>query len=681
MDNETDLESQKNIAGSNEGTEPTPNFLEAPTDRESHPSELLESSQLDPQLSPEIQTKTEQPVFATDTAVPKDPSDESPSRETINQTVANKSFEFTPTSPNALTKSSKLAGLVAAILLGGGTIAALTLLERSPQNISPVGAQIVPQDTLATLTVTTDETAWTTLRQFGTDDSQKQFDQLLTDWKDQLFTLNGYSFKRDIKPWIGDRVTLAFLPTDQPQGEGLAAAVQNIILIAPITDSDKAKSLLESNSQRLAITTDTTEGDRSYRKIPIKTIKTAAGQTIEAAVIGANWLLLGNTASGIEQAIDTYRGERSLQDNASYRSATADLENSQSLGKKFAQLYLNIPMATEVLKAPAGISTSQPRSLVPLQESQGIVATALIESEGLRFLGTSWLLPKNDLAYADLNNEAGDMLRRLPDDTLLALSGSNLQQTWRAISEGNISTPFFPNPQNLQAGLLSQTGLDIEEDIMPWVSGEFAFGLLSPTDEPTGNESEKNKANQSEPDNSEPDNSEVVASSLLLMVKTNDRATAESVWTQLDDVIVDRYRYQTKTTDLPGGSVTQWISPFQGVQFSHGWLPGNVAFFTVGSDVAKTLLPAPGSSLVGTNLFQTLTNNAPTPNHGQFFLDLAKINNTKGVFPLPQLSQELSASESTSAIQAIGLTSTVGDRTMDYDLYIKLSKAARPGPI
>ncbi|MGB3789568.1 MAG: DUF3352 domain-containing protein [Phormidesmis sp.] len=567
----------------------------------------------------------------------------------------------------------KLAGLAAVILLGGGAIAALNFSQRSPRSLSPAGAQLVPQDALATITLTTDEIAWNKLRQFGTADSQTQFDQLLTTWKDQLFTLNGYSFKRDINPWIGDRITLAFLPTAESEAQGLSAATQNIVLIAPIADPVKAKSLLQSGPQRSSVTWE----DRSYKKIPIKTIQTDDGQSIEAAVIGTDWLLLSNTAAGVEQAIDTYRGKRSLRDNAGYRSATAALSDPQPLGKSFAQLYLNIPAATEALKTPEGTATDRQGSLIPLQGSQGIVATALVESEGIRFLGTSWLLPKNDLVYGELSNEADNMSRRLPSDTLLALSGSNLQQTWQALSEGNVSLPFFPDAQNLRAGLLTQTGLDIEEDIMPWAGGEFAFGLLKPVANPTEAEAEQ-EAEQKETEQNGVDSSEAIASApLLLMVQTNDRTTAESVWAQIDDVMINRYRYQVETTDLPEGSVTRWISPFQGVQFSHGWLPGNVTFFAVGSDITEALIPAPTPPLASTRLFQTLTSEAPTSNNGQFFLDLAKINQTDGVFPLPQLGQL----GPTSAIEAIGLTSTVGDRTMDYDLYVKLSKAAKPGPL
>ncbi len=580
-------------------------------------------------------------------------------------------------------RPSKLVVLWASLLLGGSAIAYFNFSQNAPRSLSPTGAQLVPQSALATVTLTTDELTWTKLRQFGTPETQEQFDELLNQWKAQLFTANGYSFKRDIKPWIGDRVTLAFLPSQlddrsdassdtnsgvSAQNGGLAAAAQNLVLVIPIADAAKAEALLKSDSMALS-----TEA-RSYKGFSVQTITGSNEQTFESTVIGSDWLLLSNTAEGIEQAIDTHKGRRSLLDSAGYRKAATRVESPQPRGKNFAQIYLNIPAATEAMAPPEGTTNRPNGSLVPLQGSEGIVATALVESEGIRFQGTSWLSPKNDLAYNGLQNEASEMPGRLPGNTLLTMTGSNLQQSWQSFSESNTSPPFFPNPQNLKAGLLTQTGLDIDEDIMPWAAGEFALGLLSPV-APTAAEPDNPAA---ESPTATPVAPPMINSSpLLMMVQTSDRQMAESVWAQIDDVMVSRYRYQVETTEFDGGSVTEWISPFQGVQFSRGWLPGNVAFFAVGDGVAEAIAPSPDQPLSSTRTFQTLTSNAPRPNNGHFYIDLESINTLGGAFPLPQIPEE----GPTAAIRAIGLTTEVGDRTMDYDLYVKLIKAAKTSPL
>ncbi len=611
------------------------------------------------------------------------------------------------------TKSPKLLALGAAFVIGGGAIAYLNFVQRSPRSLSPAGAQLVPQTALATVTLTTDELTWTKLRQFGTPETQQQLDTALTQWKNRL-TASGYSFKRDIKPWIGDRITLALLPAtppanppaDSPAGspanEALAAA-QDLVLVIPIADPLKAKSLLDKGADDSGTSEDDASGanpsrqSRTYKGVQIQTIETADGAPIELAVIGTSWLLLSDRAAGIEQAIDTHKRDRSLLDMAGYRKAATRVESPQLPGKNFAQVYLNIPASSQALEPAAsanpesgsGSGSVGRGSLVPLQGSQGLVANVLVESEGLRFQGTSWLSPENDLAYSELRNEAGDMPRRLPSDTLVMMSGSNLQQFWQGFSSGNTSPPFFPNPQNLKAGLLTQTGLDLDEDIMPWAAGEFALGILppvqsdsaAPTDSatpalPNAADSTPGDLPDSGPDG--PSAEPAIASSpLLLLVRTNDRQMAESVWAQLDDVMTSRYRYQVETDEFEGGSVTRWISPFQGVQFSHGWLPGNVAFFAVGSGAAEAIAPTPKRSLADARLFQRLTNGAPTPNNGHFYLNLTQINTLEGVFPLPQLSPD----GVTAAIEAIGLTTTIEDRTMNYDLYVELAKGAKSDPL
>ncbi len=583
----------------------------------------------------------------------------------------------------------KLVAVWAAVLLGGGAIAYFNYSQNAPRSLSPAGTQLIPQTALAAITVTTDELTWTKLQQFGTPDSQEQFSQVLGDWGDRLFSANGYSFRRDIKPWVGDRVTLALIPsrsntTDSLLNGGLAAAAQNLVLVVPIADPIKAKALLDPTEARADGQSEAAAREsRSYKGIQIQSFQSGEDSLLEAAVIGTDWLLLSNTADGIEQAIDTHKGRRSLLDDAGYRKAATQIESPQPRGRNFAQIYLNIPVATEALAPPEGATNRRKGSLIPLQGSQGIVATALIESEGIRFQGTSWLLPKNDLAYNELKNEAGEMPGRLPGNTLVTMSGSNLQQFWQSFSEGNTSPPFFPDAQNLKAGLLTQTGLDIDEDIMPWAAGEFAMALLPPVAAKASDSDSSDSGVATGPANEgnlEPASTPVIASApLLMMVQTNDRATAESVWSQIDDVMVSRYRYQVKTTEVSDGSITEWISPFQGVQFSHGWLPGNVTFFAVGDGAAEAIfqkqgeqtLPSPAQSLSSTRLFQTLTSAAPTPNNGHFYINLAEVNAQGGVFPLPQIPSE----GVTSAIQAIGLTSTVRDRTMDYDLYVKLVKS------
>jgi hypothetical protein len=539
----------------------------------------------------------------------------------------------------------------AALLVGGGGIAYWSLSKGLPgREAVPAGLQFVPQDALLTLSLTTQESQWNRLRQFGTPDTQKTLDNLILQWRDRLLTVNGYRFKQDIKPWIGDEITLAFLSPDTdpvnlptPAEADLAAGVQ-AVLIVPISDPLKAKALIadpQEDSVRWQA--------RDYKGVAVQSTTTATGTPLEIAVLGTNWLAIANTPEAVEQVIDSYKGAASIVDTPGYRQALQRLQGASA----FAQVYVNLLSAREALI---------PASSGPLVGSQGLAASVNLESDGLHFQGTSWLTPDSDSSYANLQNGAREMPRRFPAETLMLVSGGNLHQLWQSLSQSADQATLLPfRPDTLKAGFQASTGLTLEQDLLPWMKGEFALGLLPPV-----------------PRDNEDPNAPLETARLLMMVQVSDRTAAEATWKQLDEVVKSRYRYQVEETVLADQPVTQWISPFQGIQMSHGWLEGNVAFWGIGASIPDAIAPRPRPSLMESSLFQSLTANAPRPNNGNFFIDLQKINALQGSLPVPQLTPGNQAI--TAVIQALGVTAAIYDeRSILYDLHLKLAKNARTG--
>ncbi|MHC5830785.1 MAG: DUF3352 domain-containing protein, partial [Nostoc sp.] len=77
-----------------------------------------------------------------------------------------------------------------------------------------VGANMIPGDALFAVSLTTDTQQWQQLRQFGTRETQTELDKNLVELRDRFLTNNGYDFQKDIAPWVGDDVTIAFLAPD-----------------------------------------------------------------------------------------------------------------------------------------------------------------------------------------------------------------------------------------------------------------------------------------------------------------------------------------------------------------------------------------------------------------------------------------------------------------------------------
>ncbi|MEM9162240.1 MAG: DUF3352 domain-containing protein [Cyanobacteria bacterium P01_F01_bin.4] len=525
-------------------------------------------------------------------------------------------------------------GTAALLILGGGIAYWGVSHTLSQPGKLPAGMKLVPQDALMTLSISTQESQWTKLRQFGTPETQRSFDNFLLKWRDQLLTVNGYQFKRDIKPWVGDEMTVIFLPAANPSGPDLET---DVAIILPIADRTKAKALMAEPKGT------TRWVGRDYKGVQIQSVTTPTGETFETTVIGTDWVVVGQTPPAVEKIIDISEGAASVFQTAGYRQAIPRIDDPQA----FAHLYVNLPAAKQLIEPSQGL---------PFGNNEGLAATVTLDNTGINFKGTSWLAASDDRNYADLKNAPDEMSRRLPENALLMVSGNSLQKLWQDIGDANGAVPLLPfRPENLKAGLQNATGLRIDEDLMPWMDGEFSFALLPPANQAQGT---------------------IDPGQLLLLVQASDRNAAEATWKRLDDIIESRYGYEVKTIGTEEQIVTQWVSPFEGIAMSHGWLDGNVTFLGVGTEVADAIAPRPQSALAESTRFQDLISEAPKANTGHFFIDLAAFNATEGMLPIPQLAPNSTAV--TSAIQAIGLTMAVhNDRTLDYDIQVELAKTER----
>jgi hypothetical protein len=103
-------------------------------------------------------------------------------------------------------------------------------------------------------------------------------------------------------------------------------------------------------------------------------------------------------------------------------------------------------------------------------------------------------------------------------------------------------------------------------------------------------------------------------------------------------------------------------------------------FFTAGQGIAELVAPQPGRSLAQTTAFQATTGDAPRPNNGHFFIDLADLAKADNQLLLPPLPRE--GLFSVAGLEAMGVTATVlSDRQVRYDVTLNLKRGDRsPNP-
>ena len=575
-------------------------------------------------------------------------------------------------------KSALLLTLGSAAGFAVGGVMAWSLLQKRPTLVGmPTGADVIPQDAALTVAFTTDKGQWQQLRRFGTAESQAAFDKTLAGLRDQLLIANGLNYPRDIQPWVGSEITAAVLlppadakaPKTQPYDPAaLAAGDQSMVMVMPIADPTKAQEILT----RPQVAANQDWVDRDYKGIKIREVHGQQAKAYAATVLDNRFVVAANDGKAIERVIDTFKGKPSVAQAPGYSQALSHIAATAP----FMQLYVNLPAATTLTSS----NTSQPippQLIGLLRPNQGLAVTMSLESEGLRFQGVSWLAPNHKTRFK-VQNSAERMPLLLPSETLLAVSGGNLKQSWQTFSqpaEANEPSASAPgqlfNPDTMRRGLNSLTGLDLDQDLMPWMNGEFALALVSAPDASSASTTPSATASPT------PVQGENSRAGLLLLNQTSDRKAAEQTFKQLDELMKTRYRFQVSETQVGGKPATTWVSPFTALNVTHGWLDGDVAFLAIGADLASTLVPAPTKPLNDNTFFRQTDSADLKPNNGHFFLEVDRLINPDAKLPLPQLPTEHQSL--LGAIRAIGLTSALQDgRTTRYDLHLVLRKGNAP---
>lgn len=546
-----------------------------------------------------------------------------------------------------------IAAGAATLTIVGGVATFSGIMKKQPQSNGPVGSELLPENAVMAISLTTDDRQWMKLRQFGTPESQKLFDGQLAQLRDRFLSNNGYDYLEDIKPWIGREMTIGFLPppdmnlTDTEE-ETPSLAKQSMVVLLPIANAARAKKFLQSPKPLK-------EGewvDRTYQGVQIKE---TVGRTLEnysISAIDGRYLAIANRRDAIDRTIDTYKGGSSLANSAGFDQAWTTIENS----RPFAQFYLNVPIAAAVTALPLDESIT-PQSLAAVQQQQGIVANMTLESQGIRFNGLGWLKSNSDRQYS-LPNTVDNILKRLPAEASMVLSGQNLQQLWQEYVQGAQSNPLAPfNPDWSRTAIQNTTKLDLEKDLLSWMAGQFALALL-PAGE--GNDSKFQAA-------------------VVFMVEASDRRAGEKIFTQLDKVMAEEYNFKVEPEKMGEQSVVNWTSEYGALQVTHGWLEGDLAFLIFGAPLGDRLIPKPTKSLGLDREFQQAVSTQLSPNNGQFFIDVERTinSNEPSWLQLPPNQQTM-----VNGIRSIGVTAAnINPRTTQYEIFVRLKTAGEPAPL
>jgi hypothetical protein len=513
----------------------------------------------------------------------------------------------------------------------------------------------IPQEAQVVMAFNTKSEPWNKLAQFGTPASQKLIsDGLNKSPLNSLLVQSKTEYSRDVQPWLEGYVITALVPNKaQPQAPAAT------LVIAPTRDSGKSNAFLvkyrDALTQQGAKFTPSIYKDVTYYESP----SASPNNSVVTADIGGQYVAIATSAALIEQAIDTYKGTSpSLAKKPIFAKIYGSKPAGQTLDREdsLLQVYLDGEVALEFIGSQANLNLNEAAIAQSKRELDAMTLTGGTQKEGLRFEINTYLKSDNPNPLA--NNEA-KVLSLLPQETFLLVSGVNLYQSWLSLvsqAKGNASSAQLVD--QIRKGVKESTKLDLDQDILQWMNGEFAIAAI-------------------------PNNQGILANPGFGFVAIAQASDQNAAKTALEKI--DKAAQSSSVGLLPKGvdlkpkqigdkSVVTWAIGNTNVA-TRGNLDNNFVFWAMG-DLADTFVPKPARTLPESSSFQILTTGIPKSNGGYFFLNMTTALSLADRLLPPEVKSNPNFTEIRSildAINGIAVTSTnVDAKTTRLDLLFTL---------
>ena len=310
--------------------------------------------------------------------------------------------------------------------------------------------------------------------------AKREFSQL----KNSLLAKNNIDYSNDLKPWLGDEITLAAttIDIDRDPDNGLQTGY---LMALATTKPEKSREFLELLFSNRAFS-GTNLGIERYKGVKViydnpEYAPDLKNQNSLAGAVVNNFVLLANHPQVIKEAINNLQApDLNLISSLEYQKATQQISKNA-----VAVTFLNLPEVGKWQGLELAESTYNSQILSFVLNSQGL----LTEST---FLTNSPVVPSS----LPLSQSVG-ALQYIPESTALAIAGTNLSKLdnsdiaklWKQVtasiygsSEEGISRLLQPLVK-----IQNNWNLNFSEDIFNWITGEYALALLPNSENTTPN--------------------------------------------------------------------------------------------------------------------------------------------------------------------------------------------------
>ncbi|MBI5877139.1 MAG: DUF3352 domain-containing protein [Chloroflexi bacterium] len=292
-----------------------------------------------------------------------------------------------------------------------------------------------------------------------------------------------FNFERDIKPWIGGDAGVALfeLPPASAASSSTAVAQAKWVVFASTRDvkkSDEVLARLRKSDEGKGATY--TEEQYKGATIAIgrrKASSTRAPDSVTAFATFQGQVMVSDNPDALKKAIDTkVAGEKaSLKSKESYKALVAKLPKDRAL-------TMVVDMKSIMQQAMAG----QPNNPAAedLAAYGGLALSLGFVEDGIRIdsvvgIDSAKLTNATRAMITSQGANASKALDGTPGTAMVAVSGQNIKAYWDyyldVISRDAQTKKSF---DQALADLKKQSGIDVGDDVISWMTGEFAMDVV-----------------------------------------------------------------------------------------------------------------------------------------------------------------------------------------------------------
>ncbi len=268
------------------------------------------------------------------------------------------------------------------------------------------------------------------------------------------------NYSRDIQPWVGDEMTWALTTMDLDRDSENGQQPGYLVAIATDKPEQAQQSLERFWQKQVAKGADLVV--EQYVGVPI----VHASEHLASAMVGDRFVLLANHPKVLRDALNNAQvPDLNLSNSKTYQQVTKNLP-PESLGLT----VINLPQLATVGGKSLPLNPLYDRLVMTVKlDPQGLLADAtLLSTTGTtatKIIPSSLSAPVTALKF-------------IPKG-LITVAGTNVKQTLTQLETGLVGYEAIAKQlQQPITQLEKQWGINLSEDVLSWMPGEYALGML-----------------------------------------------------------------------------------------------------------------------------------------------------------------------------------------------------------